>query len=324
MSKQMIRDLKEGDFISTFVQVVDSRLFGFKNKPGNYVVFTFSDRSGYVKAVCWNNGELYHRTVSDGSIIYIDGKVVTFNNQLQVNVEKLISDPKQEHDPADFMPVSPLDIDEMFNDVIEIIDSVKNPHLKGLLESFFKDEAFAEGFRKCPAAKSIHHSYIGGLLEHTRNCAKLAIALCDLYPQLNRDLLVTGVLMHDMGKTVELSFDIKVDYTDRGRMLGHIVIGQNMILEKLRDMPDFPENLSIEVMHLIVSHHGENSTGSPKRPKTAEACALHYLENLDAQTKRFIQIIEDSSNHVNNSNWTSFDRLLERYLYLGEGHRGEE
>lgn len=316
----MIGDMKEGDFVSTFAQVEDSRLFGFKNKPGNYAVFTLSDKSGYIKGVCWNNGELYHRTVTDGSIIYIDGKVVQFNGQVQVNVEKLIAEPKQEHDPADFMQITPMDIDTMYQDVIDIIDAVKNPHLKKILESFFKDEDFAQGFKKCPAAKSVHHSYIGGLLEHTRNCAKLALALCELYPQLKRDLLVAGVLMHDMGKTVELSFDIKVDYTDRGRMLGHLVIGQNMILEKLNAMPDFPENLGVELMHLIVSHHGEGATGSPKRPKTAEACALHFLENLDAQTKRFIQIIEDTTNHMRNSKWTAYDRLLERYLYLGDGN----
>ncbi|MFC1474925.1 3'-5' exoribonuclease YhaM family protein [bacterium] len=317
MSKQLIKDLKEGDFVSTFLQVEDSNLYSFKNKPGHYAVFSFSDRTGYIKGVCWERGETYHSTVSDGSIVQVDGRIVTFNKQLQINIDRIEANPQKEHDPDDFMAVSPLDPEELFGEIQEAIGRTENPHLKELLESFFGDEEFAEAFKKCPAAKSIHHSYLGGLMEHTRNCMRLAETLCELYPQLNRDMLVSGVLMHDMGKTVEMSFDTRVDYTDKGKLLGHIVIGQNMIRDKIDAMPDFPEELANEIAHLIISHHGENSTGSPKRPKTAEACALHFLENLDAQTKRFLQIIEDSSNHLKNSNWTIYNRLLERYLYRG-------
>jgi len=324
VSKQLIKDFKEGDYVSTFMQVEDGNLYSFKNKPGNYAVFTFSDRTGYIKGVCWDNGETYHKTVSDGSIVQVDGRVNTFNGTLQVNVEKLNPNPKQEFDPADFLAISPLDPEKLFSDILEAIERTKNQHLKKLLESFFHDEQFAEAFKKCPAAKSIHHSYIGGLAEHIRNCMLLAETLCVCYSQLKRDTLVTGVLLHDIGKTVELCFDTRVDYTDKGRLMGHIVIGQNMLVEKLKQFPDFPEPLADEIAHLIISHHGENSTGSPKRPKTPEACALHFLENLDAQTKRFIQIVEDSSNYLKNSNWTIYNRLLERYLYRGADEGDEE
>jgi len=320
----MIRDFKEGEFVSTFLQLEDGNLYSFKNKPGHYAVFTFSDKTGYIKGVCWEKGESYHRSLADGTIVYVDGRIVTFNKQLQINIEKIVPNPQQEYDPADFMAVSDLDPDELFSEILETVDTMENEHLRAVLESFFKDEEFAAGYKKCPAAKAIHHSYLGGLLEHTRNCMRLALTLCELYPQLNRELLVAGVLLHDIGKTVELSFDTRVDYTDPGRLMGHIVIGQNMVRDVIKEMPDFPDSLAAELLHLIISHHGENATGSPKRPKTAEACALHFLENLDAQTKRFLQIIEDGSNHIKNSNWTIFDRLLERYLYLGHDHNPDE
>lgn len=317
MAKQMIRDLREGDYVSSYLQVDGGNLFNFRNKPGMYAVFTLIDKSGYIKGVCWDNGEKYRREISDGDIVYIDGRVVVFNGQLQINVDKLRAGVEDEYDPSDFIAVSDLDVESLFNDILEVIPTIQNPYLRKILESFFHDEDFAEGFRKSPAAKSVHHSYLGGLLEHTRNCMKLALTLAEIYPQLDRDMLLTGVIIHDIGKTVEMSFDRKVDYTDRGRLLGHIVIGQQMVRDRIKTIDGFPETLEDELLHLVISHHGENATGSPKRPKTAEACALHFLENLDAQTKRFIQIIEDTSNHVKDSRWTNYNRLLERYLYLG-------
>ncbi len=317
MAKQMIKDLHEGDYVSSFLQIEEGNLFKFKSKPGMYAIFTFLDKTGQIKGVCWDKGERYRREAADGDIVHVDGRVVVFNGQLQINVEKLRTKTENEYDPSDFIPVSDLDIEALFKDILDTIPTIQNPFLRKILEGFFLDEEFAEGFKRSPAAKSVHHSYLGGLLEHTRNCMKIALTLCELYPQLDRDMLVTGVIIHDIGKTVEMSFDRKVDYTDKGRLLGHIVLGQQMVLEKINSISDFPEELANELLHMVVSHHGEGATGSPKRPKTAEACALHFLENLDAQTKRFIQIIENSSTHVQNSRWTGYDRLLERYLYLG-------
>jgi 3'-5' exoribonuclease len=307
--------MNEGDIVSTYLQVEEAQLFSFRNKPGKYALFSFTDRTGGIKGICWDRGEDYFNQISDGSIVRIGGKVVMYNGQIQINVEKMSADLDNDFDPTDFLPVTALNVDELFNYLQNRTARMKNKHLKALLESFFNDSQFEEKFKRSPAAKSIHHSYLGGLIEHTTNCLKLAETLCDIYPQLDSDLLSTGVMLHDIGKTVELSFDEKVDYTDQGRLLGHIVLGQTMVLDHIRAIPDFPQSLSLELLHLIVSHHGENATGSPKRPKMAEACALHFLENLDAQTKRFIQIIEEGARKKKDSLWTNYDRLLERYLY---------
>jgi len=315
VAKQLIQNMNEGDVISTYLQVEEAQIFSFRNKPGKYSLFSFSDRSGTIKGICWDRGEEYFNQISDGSIVRINGKAVIYNGQLQITVEKMSPDLDHDFDPTDFLPVTAMDVDELLNYMLSRIAKIKNSHLKQLLDSFFGDSAFAEKFKRAPAAKSIHHSYLGGLIEHTSNCLRLADTLSDIYPQLDADLLACGVMLHDIGKTVELSFDEKVDYTDEGRLLGHIVLGQTMVLDHIRAIPDFPHSLSLELRHLIVSHHGENSTGSPKRPKMAEACALHFLENLDAQTKRFIQIIEDGSRKKKDSQWTNYDRLLERYLY---------
>ncbi len=316
MPKQLICDIKEGDLFCDYIQVEEAQLFNFKNRPGYYALFTFSDRTGSIRGVSWDNGEENFRAFPPGTIVKVRGKVVSHNNTPQINIEKIAADKDNKHDPADFLPVSSLDIETLFHDLIEAVTSVQNPHLKALLTSYFMDEDFAHKFQRCPAAKSVHHSYIGGLLEHTRNCSKLVDAICDIYPQLNRDLLMTATLIHDIGKTAEMTYERRIDYTDQGRLLGHITIGYTMILDRVRTIPDFPPLLADELLHMILSHHGENSTGSPKRPKTPEACALHFLENLDAQTKRFIQIVENSTNRVRNTNWTTYDRLLERYLYI--------
>lgn len=307
--------MNEGDMVSTYLQIEDAQLFGFKNKPGKYALFTFSDKTGSIKGVCWDRGEEYFGKISDGAIARVSGKIVLYNENLQITVDKMTTELDSDFDPTDFLPVTTLDVEELYKYILARIAKVKNKHLKKLLESFFRNAEFEETFKRAPAAKSIHHSYLGGLAEHTSNCLKLAETLCGIYPQLDADLLAAGVMLHDIGKTVELSFDEKVDYTDEGRLIGHIVLGQTMVLDHIREIPDFPEPLKLEVLHLIISHHGENSTGSPKRPKMAEACALHFLENLDAQTKRFIQIIEEGARKKKDSMWTNYDRLLERYLY---------
>ena len=309
-----MRDLADGDFVSSFFHIEGGQLYEFKNKNGKYAIFNLSDRTGDIRGVCWEKGEEIYKSIEIGSIVYVEGRVVTFNRALQVNVDKIHMELDGDFDPADFLPVSTQDIDGMFTYMLSEVEAVRNPWMKKLLKSFFADPEFAEVFKQCPAAKTIHHNYIGGLVEHTSNCVRLAKTLCEIYPQLRKDLLVTGTMLHDIGKTVELSFDSKIDYTDEGRLTGHLVIGERMLWEKMKEMEGFPVSLRNEILHLIISHHGENSTGSPKRPKTPEACALHFLENLDAQTKRFIQLLEGNTAP---GGWTGYDRLLERYLYHG-------
>ncbi|HPN94441.1 MAG TPA: OB-fold nucleic acid binding domain-containing protein [bacterium] len=315
MAKQMAADLKAGDHIATFLQIDEASVFNFQKKPGKYAVFTFKDRSGSVKGVCWDRGEEYFSSFGDGQVVFVEGRVESYRGSIQIVVDAIIDKPDGSFDPDDFLVKTTLDVEALCAYISETIGKIKNRHIRQLLELFYEDPEFADKFRRSPAAKSIHHSYLGGLAEHTANCLRLAETLCDVYPQLDRDLLYAGVLLHDSGKTVELSCEHSVDYTDQGRLLGHIVIGYTMVLDKIRQIEGFPDSKKDELLHLIISHHGENATGSPKRPKMAEACALHFLENLDAQTKRFLQIVEESGPGAREAKWTAYNRMLERYIY---------
>lgn len=323
MEKQLVKDLNNGDAVSTHFQVDNSQLYEFRNKPGKYAILQLSDKSGTIRGVCWDNGEKIHQSIAVDAVAHIEGRVESFNAQLQVIVRTITPASEDEYDSTDFLPISPLDADELFGFITGEIKNIKNPSLKKLLRSFFEDQEFAQKFKNVPAAKTIHHSYLGGLLEHTANCLRLGLTLCEIYPQLRRDLLLTSIMLHDAGKTIELSCDTSINYTDQGRLLGHIVLGERMIYDRIKTIDGFPQTLADELLHLIVSHHGENNTGSPKRPKTPEACALHYLENLDAQTKRFLQIIE-SSTPSQRGNWTPYDRLLDRYLFKGYEDIGDD
>lgn len=316
MGKQLVKDLKDGDYVSSCFQVENVQQFEFKNKPGIYVLFDLSDRTGTLRGVCWEKGEEVAKMIDQGAIAFLEGRVVTYSGRPQINVNKIEIADEKEIDPSDFLPVGQQDVEELYRIILDAIEGIKNPHLKGLLESFFKDPGFEKTFKRCPAAKAIHHNYLGGLAEHTANCVRIAQCICDIYPGLKRDLLIAGTILHDLGKTVEIASDVKIDYTDEGRLLGHIVIGERIIHNRILEMPDFPESLRFELCHLIVSHHGETSTGSPKRPKMPESCALHFLENLDAQTKRFLQLVETTQGG-SRKGWAGYDRLLERYIYRG-------
>jgi 3'-5' exoribonuclease len=203
----------------------------------------------------------------------------------------------------------------MLTTVRETIASVENPHLRALLDKFFADEEFVAAFSRAPAARRIHHAYLGGLLEHTVEVVVLCQTVLTLYPQIHRDLLMAGALLHDVGKTREFTYQRDMDYSDEGRLLGHVVLSDQMIAERLAAIPDFPPELALRLRHLVVSHHGRYEWGSPRRPKTLEACALHYIENLDAQVNRFAQVI--AARRDKTRPWTEYDTLLRRYLYAG-------
>ncbi|MEW6203292.1 MAG: HD domain-containing protein, partial [bacterium] len=293
-----------------------SQLYEFRNKTGRYAIIQLSDRTGSIRGICWDIGEHVHKTVQVGSIVYVEGKVESYNDQLQINVHNVALSQRKDYNPSDFLPVSGVDTEKMFQYLLKEIEQITDKHLQKLLRLFFTDAAFVEKFKRAPAAKSIHHSHLGGLVEHTVNCLKIGKTVCENYPQLNRNILLAGIMLHDAGKIEEFEYENKIGYTDRGRLLGHIVIGEQMIYDKIKSIKNFPEKLAHEFLHLIISHHGESPMGSPKRPKTPEACALHYLENLDAQTNRFLQIIQSQPLGYTGA-WTPYDRLLDRYLFRG-------
>ncbi len=243
--------------------------------------------------------------------VEVTGRLSTFNGTLQLSIERARKCSQGEYDPKDYLPVSSRNIDEMYSELTGYIKKFSNPYLKKLGESFFvEDKEFIKKFCYSSAAKSIHHGFVGGLLEHTTSVARLCNTLADFYPVLNRDLLVLSALLHDIGKVRELSAFPLNDYTDDGQLLGHIVIGIEMVDEKLRDIPDFPAKLASEVKHCIVAHHGEFEYGSPKKPALIEALVLSMADNLDAKVEQVTEIF----NATTNEDWLGYNKLLESNL----------
>lgn len=323
--KQFVADLRPGTTVESVFVLAEKRLLDFRNKPGQFLALTLRDKTGNIEAKVWENAAAVAGRLTEGNLVCVTGKVETYRQVLQLNVQTVeVTNLTQDGTPdlgpvevSDFMPTTTKDIPELKERILATVSSVQNPSLKRMLELFFEDAAFLERFSTAPAAKALHHAYLGGLIEHIVEVLELCEPMLRLYPQIDRDLLMTGVLLHDIGKVRELHWGVTTDYTDEGRLMGHIMIGSEMVLEKIHQIDDFPPSLRLRVLHMILSHHGTLEFGSPKRPKTLEAQALHLIENLDAQLKGFVQTIEavDDPDQA----WTPFDRRFERYLYTGHG-----
>jgi 3'-5' exoribonuclease len=316
MKEQFVRDVKEGDKVLSFFLVKHKQLEYFRDRTkGQFLTLTLSDKTGEVLARVWEGAPELAETFEEGDVVKVLGEVEEYLGRLQVIVDKLRSAKEDEYELEDFLPHTERDIEEMLAMVHATVASVENPHLRALLDRFFADEEFVAAFSRAPAARRIHHAYLGGLLEHTVEVITLCQTVLTLYPQISCDLLMTGALLHDVGKIKEFTYQRDMDYSDEGRLLGHVVLSDQMIAERLAGVPDFPPELALRLRHLVVSHLGRYEWGSPRRPKTLEACALHYVENLDAQVNRFAQII--AARRDKTKPWTEYDTLLKRYLYAG-------
>ena len=243
---------------------------------------TLADRTGEVPAKVWDRAEPLSRLFHEGDVVEITGQTGTYQGQLQLTVSTL-SPCSEIPNPERFVETSPFDVPEMVRSLRTVLNRVKDIHLKGLIDLFWSDRKFMDLFKKAPAAKNFHHGYLGGLLEHTLSVSRLAAQISDHYPTLNKDLLITAAFLHDVGKTREFSWHMNIDYTDEGRLVGHLVLGVTMLDEKLSLLKEFPHELAVRLKHLILSHHGQYDFGSPKEPKFLEAFALHLLDDLDAK-----------------------------------------
>lgn len=305
-----IKDYKDGD------RVFDIYFCKFKSsavtKNGkSYDNVILQDKTGTIDAKIWdpNNPGIGDFDACDYIEVY--GDVTSFNGALQVNVKRVRLCQEGEYNEGEYMPVSKKNIEEMYAELLKIIGSIGNTHLKQLLEAFFvKDAEFAQAFKKSSAAKTVHHGFIGGLLEHTLSVTKLCDYYCTAYPILKRDLLLTAAICHDMGKIREISAFPINDYTDEGQFLGHIVMGSEMISEKIKEIPEFPPMLAMELKHCILSHHGELEFGSPKKPAIIEAVALTYADNTDAKMETFTELLESTQE----TGWLGFNRFFESNL----------
>ena len=303
---KLISTLQDGDWVRSIY--LCRQKMEAKTKVGkDYYSLTLQDRSGSIIAKVWDlSSGIEEFEVND--FVAIEGEVKTFQGHPQLNIRRLRVAGPGEYDPEDFLPQSQYDIGGMFDQLKKFIESIGNEKMRALCDSFFiEDEAFAAEFKRHSAAKSVHHGFVGGLLEHTLSVLKLCEFFTRRYAFLDRDLLITAAMLHDIGKTRELSDFPANDYTDEGQLLGHIVMGDHMVAEHIAKIEGFPKTKAAELRHCILAHHGEFEFGSPKKPALAEALALHYADNIDAKLETFKEQLENAEPGV----WQGFNRLLD-------------
>lgn len=308
---RFLNELHEGDRISGIYLCKQKQSAVTKNgKPYDSIIL--QDKTGVMDGKIWDPNS---NGIDDfDTLDYIDvvGDVTSFAGAMQVNIKRVRKAVEDEYDPSDYLPVSENSTDDMYGQLLGMINSVNNPFLSSLLRKLFvEDQDFLKAFQGHSAAKTVHHGFIGGLLEHTLGVTRLCDYIAKTYPIVNRDLLITAALLHDIGKTKELSAFPLNDYTDEGQLLGHIYIGAQMIHDLAREIPDFPKVLKNELIHCILSHHGELEYGSPKKPALAEAVALNLADNTDARMETLTEIFAADKGK---KDWLGYNRLFESNL----------
>lgn len=309
---KFLKDYKEGDRVFDIYLCKHKQSAVTKNgKP--YETVTLQDKTGTVDAKIWDPNSAGIDDFDNLDYIEVYGDVTSFQGALQINVKRVRLCREGEYEPSNYLPVSKKNIPGMYKELLGYIGSIQNPYLKKLLEAFFvEDEEFVRLFQKSSAAKRVHHGFVGGLLEHTLSVVKLCDYFCQAYPLLKRDLLLTAAMCHDIGKMREISLFPQNDYTDDGQLLGHIVIGSEMIGEKVRTIPGFPDVLASQLKHCILAHHGEYEYGSPKKPAIMEALALNLADNADAKLETFTEILEGTTEQ----GWLGFNKLFDSNLRM--------
>ena len=302
-----LKDYRDGERVQD-VYLCKHRQAAVTKNGKTYWNVILQDKSGTMDAKVWDPNSMGIEEFEPMDYVEVLGDVSSFQSSLQISVKRVRVCREGEYNPADYLPVSEKNIEEMYQEVLGMIQRTKNPFLKELLEAFFvKDTDFIKKFKNSSAAKTVHHGYVGGLLEHTLSVAQMCEFYCKQYPMLKRDLLITAALCHDMGKIREISPFPLNDYTDDGNLLGHIVMGVEMVGEKIRDIAGFPSVLAGELKHCILSHHGELEFGSPKKPALMEAVALSFADNTDAKMETFKELLQNTDS----TDWLGFNRLLD-------------
>ncbi len=308
---RFINELHEGDRISGIYLCKQKQSAMTKNgKPYDSIIL--QDKTGMLDGKIWDPNSLGIDEFDALDYIDVMGDVTSFAGAMQVNIKRVRKAGEGEYDPADYLPVSENSTDDMYQQLRRLIDTIKNPYLSEILKKLFvENEDFIRSFQGHSAAKTVHHGFIGGLMEHTLSVAKLCDYMAGAYPLLKRDLLISAALLHDIGKTRELSAFPQNDYTDEGQLLGHIIIGAQMIHDMAREIPDFPQVLENELVHCILSHHGELEYGSPKKPALAEAVALNLADSTDARMETLTEVFAADKGK---KEWLGYNRLFESNL----------
>ena len=308
-----IKDIREEDSVRGCYLAKEKKV-GTTRRREPFISLTLADRTGEIEAKVWERAEELSALFHEGDILEVEGHAGSYRGQIQITLSGLKL-AKGEVDPDIFLESTLCDPSEMVKSLRDILREVKGVHLRTLNDRFLNDRDFVSQFKKAPAAKNFHHNYLGGLLEHTLSVCRMTKQVAEHYPRLDSDLLLTAAFLHDIGKIKELGFHLRINYTDEGRLLGHVMLSVTMVEEKLGEVKNFPRDLAVRLKHLILSHHGQYEFGSPKRPKFLEAFALHLVDDLDAKINGLGRFMEKDRQE---GAWTDFNRLFERYFLKGE------
>ncbi|MBI4526564.1 MAG: HD domain-containing protein [Deltaproteobacteria bacterium] len=319
MKGLFVAHIRENQLVdSTFL--VSVKNYGVTKGGNGYLILKLVDRSGEIEARIWERAEALGKGFEKNDFVRVRGQATPYQGKVQIRVTDITRVDDRSIAVEDFLPRSEFNAEAMEEELKMILRGMKNPYLLALAEAYFVDETFMDLFRRAPAGKSIHHSYLGGLLEHTLSLLKLILKVVENYRGIDVDLLLIGGFLHDSGKAYEFSFERAVEYTDRGQLLGHLVMEVEMVGEKIRSLPGFPEELAMLIKHMLISHHGSLEFGSPRLPQTLEAVILHYLDDLDGK----IQSIQNLMEREAGLRWTSFHRGYGRNFYKGDGEKDIE
>ncbi len=311
MKRQFVDQLREGDVVSDYFVAARKDLRTQQN-GSKFLGMVFKDRTGEIGGILWNNATSVARLFEVGDVVRVRGNVVSYQDRLQIRVDQVLPLRAEEYDPADltFMPQDTQDVMKRFTDLLKQMD---NKWLRQLVELFLTNEDFVRRFARAGAGKKWHHAYPGGLAKHCWEMAQIGLAVCNVFPNLDRDLLLTAIFLHDLGKLSEMSQDLLIDYTTEGRLLGHLTIGATAVQREIDKIDGFPHTLRLQLLHCIIAHHGTLENGSPVLPKTLEAVVLHFIDNLDAQADAITRVIEET--RARGETWSDFIAQIERQIW---------
>lgn len=309
-----VTDLKPGNEVVAFFVLRKKEIKEYNGQ--RFLKLELGDKTGRIDAVAWDNPQEIYDQAETGEIVKIKGSVTTYRDASQLKIERLRKADNEEVELSDFLPSSEKDPNLLLDEFKGFVASIQNPHLKRLLELLLEDSALAEKLKRTPGGKLWHHAYVGGLLEHTLNVVQICEKAAAMYQLVNRDLLIAGALLHDIGKMGSYSAKGFFDYTDEGRLVGHIVSGEELIAGRIKEISEFPAELALQLKHLILSHQGQLEYASPVVPQTIEAIILYYADDMDAKANAFGHIIRTQKGK--GKKWSDWVHLIDRYIYLGE------
>ncbi len=311
MKNQYVNRMQEGDRINDYFVAARKDLRS-KQDGGKFLGMVLKDKTGDIGGVMWNNATDTAKLFEVGDVVSVRGTVGTYQGRLQVRIDQVLPLCENDYSLSDLVN-KPDNLKETAEAFEALLLSLGNPFCKALCAAFLQDQDFKESFMQAMAGKKWHHEYVGGLLQHCHEMARIAETVCELYPELDRDVLMTAIFLHDAGKVHEMTHGLAAEYTTEGKLLGHLQIGCDMVQRKMDQIPDFPEKLRMELLHCILSHHGELINGSPVTPRTIEAIVLHHIDNLDAQTAAFSRIIRET--REKGQEWSDYLPLIDRVIW---------